>query len=85
MSTIPSNDKEMNQPALLDEIELLRRYSIQKSWSNAQLATSMTAFGWQWTERFVAALFAGTMKASGDKRDYIKRYLLSSYEGEVLV
>jgi len=75
----------MNQPALLDEVELLRRYSVQKNWSNVQLAASMTAFGWLWTEGFVVALFAGTMKLSEDKRDYIKRYLLSSYEDEVLV
>ena len=75
----------MNQPELMNEVELLRRYKAQKNWTNAQLATSMTAFGWTWTEVYIAALFKGTMKPSEDKREYIKRYLLSAYEDETLL
>jgi len=75
----------MNQPEIKDAVELLRRYKTQKSWTDAQLATSMTAFGWTWTETHVAALFRGTMKPSEEKCEYIKRYLLSRYYVETLV
>jgi len=74
----------MNQPEIKDAVELLRRYKTQKSWTDAQLATSMTAFGWTWTETHVAALFRGTMKPSEEEREYIKRYLLSRYYVETL-
>jgi len=74
----------MNQPPLLDEVELLRKYKEQKDWSNAQLAMSMTAFGWSWSESYMVALFKGTMKPNDEKRDFIQRYLLSSYEDEAL-
>jgi len=75
----------MNQPEIKDTVELLRRYKTQKSWSNATLATSITAFGWTWTATFVATLFRGTMKPSEEEREYIKRYLLSRYYVETLV
>jgi len=74
----------MNQPEIKDAVELLRRYKTQKSWTDAQLATSMTAFGWTWTETHVATLFRGTMKPSEEEREYIKRYLLSRYYVETL-
>lgn len=74
----------MNQPEIINEIELLRRYKAQKAWTNAQLATSMTALGWTWAEAFVAALLMGTLKPSEEQREYIKRYLLSRYYVETL-
>ena len=74
----------MNQPEIKDAVELLRRYKTQKSWTDAQLATSMTTLGWTWTEGFVAALFRGTIKSSEEGREYIKRYLLSRYYVETL-
>lgn len=74
----------MNQPPLLDEVELLSKYKEQKGWSNVQLATSMTAFGWSWSEPYMVALFKGTMKPNDEKCDFIKRYLLNSYEDEAL-
>ncbi len=74
----------MNQPEIKDAVELLRRYKTQKSWTNAQLATSMTTLGWTWSEVLIAALFRGTMKPSEEKREYIKRYLLSRYNVETL-
>jgi len=75
----------MNQPEIKYAVELLRRYKTQKSWTDTQLATSMTAFGWTWTETHVATLFRGTMKANEEEREYIKRYLLSRYYIETLV
>ena len=74
----------MNQPEIKAPIELLRRYKTQKSWTDAQLATSMTALGWTWGEEFVATLFRGTMKPSEEQCEYIKRYLLSRYYVETL-
>jgi len=74
----------MNQPEIKDAIELLRRYKTQKSWTDAQLATSMTTLGWTWTETHVGALFKGTMKPSEEQCEYIKRYLLSRYYVEAL-
>lgn len=74
----------MNQPEIKDAVELLRRYKTQKSWTDAQLATSMTAFGWTWTEMHIVGLFRGTMKPSEEEREYIKRYLLSRYYVENL-
>lgn len=75
----------MNQPEIKDAVELLRRYKTQKSWTNAQLATSMTTLGWTWSEVLIATLFRGTMKPSEEEREYIKRYLLSRYYVETLV
>jgi len=75
----------MNQPEIKDAVELLRRYKTQKSWTDAQLATSMTTLGWTWSEVLIAALFRGTMKPSEEKKEYIKRYLLSRYYVETLV
>lgn len=74
----------MNQPEIKDPIQLLRRYKTQKSWTDAQLATSMTVLGWTWTETFVANLFKGTMKPSEEQGEYIKRYLLTRYYVETL-
>ena len=74
----------MNQLEIINEVELLRHYKAQKAWTDAQLATSMTATGWTWTETFVAGLFAGTLKPNEEQREYIKRYLLDAYYGETL-
>ena len=75
----------MNQPEIKDAVQLLRRYKTQKSWTDAQLATSMTTLGWTWSGVLIAALFRGTMKPSEEKKEYIKRYLLSRYYVENLV
>ena len=74
----------MNQPEIINEVELLRRYQAQKTWTDAQLATSMTAAGWTWGEVQIAGLFAGTLKPSEEQREYIKRYLLNRYYVETL-
>ena len=69
----------MNQPEILNVIELLGRYKTQKSYSNAQLAANMTSFGWEWGETFVSDLFAGKSKATPGQAEHIKRYLLTRY------
>lgn len=69
----------MNQPSILDEIELLRRCKTQATITNATLATSMTAFGWTWTEEFLTDLFEGRAKPDEEQREYIRRYLLTRY------
>lgn len=74
----------MNQPSLLDEVLLLRKYQEQKSWTNAQLATSMTTYGWTWLEALIAEYFLGTQKPDEEHRTYIRRYLLNRYFVEAL-
>lgn len=74
----------MNQPEILNEVELLRRYKAQKGYSNAELASDMTLLGWTWLEAFVADLLAGKKKASTEQNEYIQRYLLNRYYGETL-
>lgn len=74
----------MNMPEILNEVELLRRYKAQKGYSNAELATDMTALGWTWLEAFVANLLTGKKRASTEQNEYIRRYLLTRYYGETL-
>lgn len=74
----------MNQPEILNEVELLRRYKAQKGYSNAQLATDMTLLGWTWLDAFVAGLLAGRRKPSAEQNEYIRRYLLTRYCDETL-
>lgn len=74
----------MNQPEILNEVELLRRYKAQKGYSNAELATDMTLLGWTWSETFVASLLAGKKRPSIEQNEYIRHYLLNRYYGETL-
>lgn len=71
-------------PALLDPLTLLRRYQQQKAWTNAQLATDMTAYGWTWNEVNVAQLMLGRLKLSDHEKEFVKNYLLNSYYDETL-
>ncbi len=75
----------MNYPEIPNALYLLRIYKTQKSYSNATLATGMTAFGWTWTEALLASLFKGHMKLDKNKSEYIKLYLLDRYSKETLV
>ncbi len=74
----------MNYPEIKDTLSLLRTYKNQKSYSNATLATDLTAFGWTWTESYLALLFTGRMKLDENKIEYIKLYLLDRYSKETL-
>jgi len=74
----------MNQPEILNTIELLRQYKAQKGYSNAELAVDMTLLGWQWLEAFVADLLAGKKKPTAQQNEYIRRYLLDRYYSETL-
>jgi len=74
----------MNQPEILNEVELLRRYRAQKGYSDAELAADMTLLGWTWLEAFVADLLAGKKRASAGQNEYIRCYLLNRYYGETL-
>lgn len=74
----------MNQPEILNEVELLRRYQAQKGYSDAQLATDMTLLGWTWLESFMTDLLAGKKRLSTEQNEYIRRYLLNRYYGETL-
>jgi len=69
----------MIQPQVFDEIELLRRYRTQRSFSDAQLATDMTAIGWSWTESYLGQLFKGTKKPGTEQREFIRNFLAIKY------
>jgi len=75
----------MEYPEIMNALYLLRMYKTKKSYSNATLATDLTAFGWTWTEAHIASLFAGHMKLDKNKSEYIKLYLLDRYSKETLV
>jgi len=74
----------MNYPKIMDTLYLLRTYKTQKSYSDATLATDLTAFGWTWTESYLASLFAGRQKLDENKTEYIKLYLLDRYSKETI-
>lgn len=74
----------MNQPEILNEVELLRRYQAQKGYSDAQLAADMTLLGWTWLEAFVTGLLSGKKRPSEEQSEYIRHYLLNRYYGETL-
>lgn len=74
----------MQLPALKDELTLLRRYQQQKGWTNAQLATDMTAYGWTWNEPNVEALMNGKLVLSDKEKGFVRNYLLNSYYDETL-
>lgn len=74
----------MGYPSTRPELERLRRYQQQKSWTNAQLATDLTAYGWMWNEHEVEMLMKGITKLSDAKKKYINDYLLDAYFDETL-
>jgi len=69
----------MNYPSINDEVELLRRLKAQEVWTNAQVATSMTAFGWTIGEDLVEDWLDGRNRPGESHREYIRRYLLMHY------
>jgi len=74
----------MDYPEIMNVVYRLRLYKTQKSYSNAQLATDLTAFGWDWPESYVAALFVGNAKPDESKKHFIELYLLDRYSKETL-
>lgn len=74
----------MNYPEIMNVVYRLRLYKTQKSYSNAQLAADLTAFGWDWSEAYVASLFAGKAKLDESKKHFIELYLLDRYSKESL-
>lgn len=74
----------MNYPSIRDEVELIRRLKAQEDWTNAQLATSMTAEGWTIGENLVNDWLDGRSKPSEYHREYIRLYLLNHYYGVTL-
>ena len=75
----------MNYPEIMSTLYLLRLYKDKKSYSNATLATDLTAFGWTWTEAHLASLFTGKSKLDENKIEFIKLYLLDRDSKETLV
>ena len=74
----------MNYPEIMDTTYRLRLYKTQKSYSNAQLATDLNLFGWDWPESYVASMFAGKSKPDESKKQFIDLYLLDRYSKESL-
>ena len=74
----------MNYPELKNEVELLRRYMTQKSWTTAQLATDMQTYGWTWESDLLDDWLAGRAKPDTTRKEFIIRYLLNSYYEETL-
>jgi len=74
----------MNYPEIMNVVYRLRLYKTQKSYSNAQLATDLTLFGWTWPESYVASMFAGKSKLDEEKKHFIELYLLDRYSKESL-
>lgn len=75
----------MNFPVIMDRLYLLRLYKTKKSYSNAQLAADITDFGWDWSESYLARLFAGGLKLDESKKHFIELYLLDRYSKETLI
>ena len=74
----------MNYPEILNLKYLLRLYKTKKSYSNAQLATDLTSFGWDWSEAYIAALFDGKAQLDESKKRFVELYLLDRYSKENL-
>jgi len=75
----------MNYPEIMNVTYLLQRYKTQKSYSNAQLATDLSAFGWDWSEAYIAGVFAGKQSLDESKKNFVNLYLLDRYSKEELV
>jgi len=74
----------MDYPEIMDRIYLLRQYKDKKSYSNAQLATDLELFGWDWPEQYIAALFVGHARLDESKKRFVELYLLDRYSKETL-
>jgi len=70
-----------NFPTISDIVEQLSMHKKKQSWSNAQVATSLNAFGWNgvWIESHVASLLAGRVKVTDREKEFFERYLLSAF------
>jgi len=75
----------MSLPKIQTALYRLAVYKTQKSISNSALAIDLTSFGWQWSEAYVSALFAGKKKITSEQALFINRYLLDRYSKESLV
>ena len=75
----------MNYPEIANTLYLLQMYKTQKTYSDATLATDLSAFGWDWNESYITSLFAGRVKMDESKENFIKLYLLDRYSKETLV
>lgn len=74
-----------NFPVISNILEMLRRFKGKKSWSNSDLATSLTTWGgWSITERHLDALFSGRTKMTSEDKEFFKLYLLNAYNEESL-
>jgi len=69
----------MNMPEIKDEIELLRKFKAQTGFTNAVLATSMTAFGWTILEALLDDWTSGRKQPTAEQKEYIRLYLLNYY------
>lgn len=71
----------MNFPTIADTVQMLAMRKKKQGWTNAQVATSLNAFGWngQWTEARVDALFEGRAKATDNETGFFKLYLLAAF------
>lgn len=70
-----------NFPTIPDIVEQLAMHKTKQGWSNAQVATSLNAFGWNglWIERHVVALLTGRVKVTDKEKEFFERYLLSAF------
>lgn len=68
-----------NFPTIPGTIEMVRRYRDKGGYTNAQLATLLTSFGWNWNETRVADLMTGRSKPTADEDAFFKLFLLDRY------
>lgn len=68
-----------NYPTIVNELQQLRAYKTKQAYSNAQVATALTAFGWAWSETHVAKLLAGKAKLSANDVIFLRRFLLNAF------
>ena len=69
-----------NLPAWpLDTVEMLRLHQEKEGYSHAQLADTLTIFGWTWNATHVGDLIAGRVKPTNEEKQFFVRYLLSYY------
>lgn len=68
-----------NFPNIPETIDMLKRHRDKHGYTNAQLASNMTTFGWTWNETRVADLISGRSKLTADDEAFIKLYLLQEF------
>ncbi|MBA7654078.1 hypothetical protein ES703_61953 [subsurface metagenome] len=70
----------MIQPEVFDEIELLRRYKAQKTYSDSQLGVEMREIdGDMWTPGYLAKIFAGRIRVGEEEREFMRNFLAIKY------